>query len=88
MSLSRFEEATPAAEQVVVRHVRARPFERRRRPELRQSVGDLKTHRADLLNQLGGLRAEDGLKILQEITRVDQDIWRLVKGARLGGRLS
>ena len=83
MSLSRSEDATTAEEQVVVQQVRARRFERRRRPELRQTVGDLQAHRADLLQQLGELRAEDGSKVLREIGRVDQDIWQLVSGAHV-----
>lgn len=77
-------EAT-SGQQVAARQLWARRVERRCNPALRQSVGDLKAHRADLLNQLGELRAEDGLKVLQGIAEVDQDIWRLVRTATLAG---
>lgn len=83
MALAR--EATDG-EQVLARPVWTRRFERRRNLALRKSVGDLKIHRAELMNQLGQLRAESGLNVLQDIAQVDQDIWRLMRDARLAGR--
>jgi hypothetical protein len=77
-----------AGEHLVASRVWARRFERRCDPGLRRSVDDLKAHRADLLGQLGELRADASVKILHEIVRVDQDIWRLIRGARFTDRVS